>query len=79
MFTKNGTENTIKMVIGAIEIIFPVAEEAVSQTDSKEMPIVPGVAAGEGCSTAGGCANCPFMKMNDLDALVDGLDITISL
>lgn len=26
---------------------------------------------GEGCSTAGGCATCPFMKMNDLDALLD--------
>ena len=26
---------------------------------------------GEGCSTAGGCATCPFMKMNDLDALMD--------
>lgn len=28
-------------------------------------------AGGEGCSTAGGCATCPFMKMNDLDALID--------
>ncbi|CAN0584988.1 unnamed protein product, partial [Laminaria digitata] len=28
-------------------------------------------AGGEGCSTAGGCATCPFMKMNDLDALMD--------
>lgn len=26
---------------------------------------------GEGCSTAGGCATCPFMKMNNLDALMD--------
>ena len=32
---------------------------------------MPGVSGGEGCSTAGGCASCPFMKMNDLDSLVD--------
>jgi quinolinate synthase len=31
--------------------------------------VVPGVAAGEGCSTAGGCATCPYMKMNSLSAL----------
>mmetsp|Transcript_13351 Transcript_13351/g.27353 ORF Transcript_13351/g.27353 Transcript_13351/m.27353 type:complete len:113 (+) Transcript_13351:1481-1819(+) len=36
-----------------------------------EFGIVPGVSGGEGCSTAGGCATCPFMKMNDLDKLVD--------
>ena len=44
-------------------------------------PGVPGVAGGEGCSTAGGCANCPYMKMNDLDALLeeeeDGLKKTL--
>jgi hypothetical protein len=54
-----------------IEIVFPVSEQAVAQTDSAEVPLVPGVKGGEGCSTAGGCANCPFMKMNDLDALLD--------
>ena len=36
-----------------------------------EFGIVPGVSGGEGCSTAGGCATCPFMKMNDLDKLID--------
>ena len=35
------------------------------------LSIVPGVSGGEGCSTAGGCASCPFMKMNDLDSLQD--------
>jgi quinolinate synthase len=56
------------------EIIFPVSAEAVMSTDGDvdaAMPLVPGVAGGEGCSTAGGCATCPFMKMNDLDALLD--------
>jgi quinolinate synthase len=53
------------------EIIFPVAAEAVATTDDAELAIVPGVAGGEGCSTAGGCATCPYMKMNSLDALLD--------
>lgn len=56
-----------------VEIIFPVAGEAVATTDDPELPIVPGVSGGEGCSTAGGCATCPFMKMNSLDALMDVL------
>jgi quinolinate synthase len=55
-----------------VEVIFPVAAEAVAQEDT--LGIVPGVAAGEGCSTAGGCATCPYMKMNDLDALFDLLE-----
>ncbi|TMW65194.1 hypothetical protein Poli38472_009361 [Pythium oligandrum] len=49
-----------------VEIIFPVAADAVA-TEGEEL--VPGVAGGEGCSTAGGCATCPFMRMNDIDAL----------
>jgi len=55
-----------------VEIVFPVAAEAVAQED--QLGIVPGVAGGEGCSTAGGCATCPYMKMNDLDALFDLLE-----
>jgi len=70
------------------EIIFPVSSEAVMSTDDcdangistsnaqvTELPIVPGVAGGEGCSTAGGCATCPFMKINDLDAVQDIIDL----
>ncbi len=53
------------------EIVFPVASEAVAQTTDPELRIVPGVAGGEGCTAAGGCATCPFMKMNSLDALFD--------
>ena len=55
----------------AVEIVFPVASEAIAQTDDPELAIVPGAAGGEGCTTAGGCATCPFMKMNSLDALLD--------
>jgi quinolinate synthase len=66
-----------------VEIVFPVASEAVAATGSgasaaapgtvlrgiAELAIVPGPASGEGCSTAGGCASCPYMKMNSLAAL----------
>ena len=53
-----------------VEIVFPVASEAIAQTGDRELSIVPGVAAGEGCSIEGGCATCPYMKMNSLDALM---------
>ncbi|MEZ4226009.1 MAG: quinolinate synthase NadA [Polyangiaceae bacterium] len=54
----------------AVEIVFPVAAEAITATLGHELAVVPGVAAGEGCSTEGGCASCPYMKMNSLDATV---------
>ena len=64
------------------EIIFPVSSEAVmgvendgSESATSSLEVVPGVAGGEGCSTAGGCATCPFMKMNDLDAVQDIVDM----
>ena len=62
------------------EIVFPVSSDAVMATDtsgsgSDDMPLVPGVAGGEGCSTAGGCATCPFMKMNSLESVQDILDM----
>ena len=53
-----------------VEIVFPVASEAVATTSDPELLIVPGVQGGEGCTTAGGCATCPYMKMNSLDALL---------
>lgn len=59
------------------EIVFPVSSEAVMGTDDDDLSVVPGVAGGEGCSTAGGCATCPFMKMNDLDALGDISDMVV--
>lgn len=57
----------------AVDIVFPVAAESVAQTGNAALPLVPGPAAGEGCSTAGGCATCPYMKMNHLDGLLDVL------
>ncbi|CAM6044530.1 unnamed protein product [Sphagnum compactum] len=64
-----------------VEIVFPVSSEAISATSSAhgttgyestlmKLPIVPGVASGEGCSLSGGCASCPYMKMNSLDSLM---------
>lgn len=52
-----------------VEIIFPVADEAVTRTGDVTLPVVPGPAGGDGCSIEGGCATCPYMKMNSLDAL----------
>lgn len=56
-----------------VEIIFPVASEAIAQTGESDLAVVPGVSGGEGCSTEGGCATCPYMKMNSLDALLSVL------
>jgi quinolinate synthase len=58
----------------AIEIVFPVAAEAIATTEDVHLPVVPGVLGGEGCTTAGGCATCPYMKMSSLDALLDLLE-----
>lgn len=55
----------------AAVIVFPVAAEAVTQAPGSGLGVVPGVSMGEGCSTAGGCATCPYMKKNHLDALID--------
>lgn len=52
------------------EIIFPVASDAIAQVPESGLAVLPGVAGGEGCSTAGGCATCPYMKMNSLRALI---------
>ncbi len=57
-----------------VEIVFPVASEAVATTGDESLPVVPGVQGGEGCTVAGGCATCPYMKMNSFDALIDLLE-----
>ena len=65
-----------------VEVVFPVAPDAITTADQLQatagslgqpgptlpggLAIVPGPAAGEGCSTEGGCASCPYMKMNSL-------------
>ncbi|KAI9108901.1 hypothetical protein K1719_020206 [Acacia pycnantha] len=65
-----------------VEIVFPVSSDSISRTSSSSpsnpqpiigdivLPVVPGVASGEGCSIHGGCASCPYMKMNSLDSLL---------
>ena len=63
-----------------VEIVFPVASEAITtnQQTFESLPagsnatfpeglsVLPGVTQGEGCSAEGGCASCPYMKMNSL-------------
>lgn len=58
----------------AVEIVFPVANEAIASTSDPELQIVPGVSGGEGCSAFGGCATCQYMKMNSLEALFELLE-----
>lgn len=64
-----------------VEVVFPVQSSAITTAsqgrDSSAAPlemlqgiaIIPGPAAGEGCSMEGGCAACPYMRMNSLSAL----------
>ena len=54
-----------------VEIVFPVADDVVSTTDERSLSVIPGAQLSEGCSTSGGCATCPYMKMNSLEALMD--------
>ena len=64
-----------------VEVIFPVASQSISTREQTlsgsklELPggisIVPGPASGEGCSLEGGCAACPYMRMNTLSALIN--------
>jgi len=55
-----------------VEIVFPVSSDSISKTSSGVqsakvgdiiLPVVPGIASGEGCSIHGGCASCPYMKV----------------
>lgn len=62
-----------------VEIVFPVSSDSITILNSDQtnkslpggLPVVPGPAGGEGCSQEGGCASCPYMKMNSLHALLD--------
>lgn len=70
-----------------VEVIFPVSADAVTTAETIStsgsnaaaapsllpggLAVIPGPASGEGCSAEGGCASCPYMKMNTLSALLD--------
>lgn len=60
-----------------VEIVFPVSSDSMTKTSTSAspvlksvktgdfiLPVVPGVASGEGCSLHGGCASCPYMKVS---------------
>lgn len=63
-----------------VEIVFPVSSDSITTESTMAnngggvlpggLAVVPGPASGEGCSSEGGCASCPYMKMNDLQALL---------
>ncbi|KAL3571173.1 hypothetical protein D5086_028422 [Populus alba] len=66
-----------------VEIVFPVSSDAITRTSTNStsglnsvkvgdiiLPVIPGAASGEGCSIHGGCASCPYMKMNSLNSLL---------
>lgn len=66
-----------------VEIVFPVSSDSMTKSSISSssnlksvtlgdvaLPVIPGVASGEGCSTNGGCASCPYMKMNSLSSLL---------
>ena len=65
-----------------VEVVFPVASKSISTAEQRtansaspiQLPgsgikVLPGPASGEGCSLEGGCAACPFMRINTLAAL----------
>ncbi|MEW5298785.1 MAG: hypothetical protein WDW36_001868 [Sanguina aurantia] len=64
-----------------VEIVFPVQASSITTASQGRgagaaplemlhgISILPGPAAGEGCSLDGGCAACPYMRMNSLSAL----------
>lgn len=63
----------------SVEIVFPVSSDSITKTPSSSLgeaggffnlSVIPGVASGEGCSLHGGCASCPYMKMNSLESLL---------
>lgn len=61
-----------------VEIVFPVSSDSMTKTSNLPpglnsikvgdviLPVIPGVASGEGCSIHGGCASCPYMKVSNL-------------
>lgn len=61
-----------------VEVVFPVNPRSITTSqqqvagggDLAGLQVVPGPAGGEGCSLEGGCASCPYMKMNSLSALM---------
>lgn len=57
----------------SVTLVFPIASDAVSANDDAELSVLPGTWQAEGCSLEGGCATCPYMKMNSLNALMDVL------
>jgi quinolinate synthase len=69
----------------SVEVVFPVNPSAITTPAQRTsgavgvaaaqmlpggLAVLPGPAMGEGCSLEGGCASCPYMRMNTLGALL---------
>lgn len=66
-----------------VEVVFPVAPQSITTANQRVsegfeqvtlppgLSVIPGPASGEGCSLEGGCAACPYMRMNTLAALME--------
>ncbi|KAL5544144.1 hypothetical protein UlMin_007928 [Ulmus minor] len=79
----NSAKSSSRRARVKVEIVFPVSSDSMTSTSTNSsshsnsiilgdavLPVVPGVASGEGCSIHGGCASCPYMKMNSLSSLL---------
>lgn len=74
LYEKNASDDV------EVEIVFPVSSESMTSREQvgdamSDFEILPGPASGEGCSIEGGCANCPYMKMNSIEALEQVLSL----
>ncbi|KAK8933305.1 hypothetical protein KSP39_PZI015670 [Platanthera zijinensis] len=79
----NSEKSSLKSSKITVEIVFPVSADSLTRTSTNgynelsvaadefaKLAFIPGVASGEGCSIHGGCASCPYMKMNSIGTLL---------
>jgi quinolinate synthase len=68
-------------------VVFPVSLDSMASAQTlgsdsdvmQQLQMVPGPASGEGCSASGGCASCPYMKMNTLTSLLRVCELVSTL
>ena len=70
--------SSVKLCSVSVDSITQVNSSSTGKIVSEAMSslsIIPGPASGEGCGMDGGCASCPYMKMNSLAALTETLEM----
>ncbi|KAK4382024.1 Quinolinate synthase, chloroplastic [Sesamum angolense] len=60
----------VTSIVAAVRKLLALSSLMMELKDFLKLPVIPGVASGEGCSLHGGCASCPYMKMNSLGSLL---------